>query len=456
MSKGIKSIADILLLGVLCCTASMLGIAEIANAKPIMDSHEYVLDNGLKVIVREDHRAPLVVTQIWYKVGGSYENDGNYGISHALEHMMFRGTKTNPAGMFSKIIAEQGGQQNAFTGYDYTSYYQKIDAAQLELCLEMEADRMANLLLSEEEFKKEINVVAEERRLRVEDNPEGRTRELFFSAAFINNPRQHPLIGWMSDITGFTVEDLRGWYKTWYVPNNAVLIVVGDVEPKNVFELANKYFASIPKGSVPELKSRKSPPFLGPRHIDVNLPTDVSRLMIGFNVPVIKTAEENYEPYALTVLLMALDGGSSARFFENLIRGKAVAANTSSAYNPFQLFSGQLTVTASPSEGHTLDELKQALLGQFKRLQEELLQESELHRVKINVLAEYLFKQDSLTQQANQLGVLESVGLPWQLADTYVDEIQKITAEQVQQVAKKYLTLDRLTSAYLKPKESGS
>lgn len=439
MTKGI------LLLGILCCTAG------IVNSKPIMETYEYTLDNGLKVIVREDHRAPLVVTQIWYKVGGSYENDGSYGISHALEHMMFRGTHSYPAGYFSKIIAEHGGQQNAFTGYDYTSYFQKIDAQQLELCLSMEADRMKNLLLSEEEFSKEIKVVAEERRLRIEDNPEARTREFFFAAAYVNNPRQHPLIGWMSDITSLTVKDLREWYKTWYVPNNAILVVVGDVNPQNVFDLAEKYFGPITANAIPPLKPRQSPPYVGKKHVDVNLPTDVPRVMMGYNVPVIKTAEEAYEPYALTVLLMALDGGSSARLSENLLRGKSVAANISSAYNPFQLFSGQLTISASPSEGHGLDELKQDLLLQIKRLQEELLREDELHRVKNNALAEYLYKQDSMTQQANELGVLESVGFSWQLADTYVDEILNITAEQVQKVARKYLVSDRLTTAYLIP-----
>ncbi len=436
----------ILLLGILCCTAG------IANSKPIMDSHEYILDNGLKIIVREDHRASLVVSQVWYKVGGSYENDGSYGISHALEHMMFRGTSTYPAGYFSKIIAEHGGQQNAFTGYDYTSYFQKIDASQLELCLEMEADRMKNLLLSEEEFSKEIQVVAEERRLRIDDNPDARTRELFFAASYVNNPRQHPLIGWMSDIANLTVADLRDWYKTWYVPNNAILVVVGDVDPKNVFELAEKYFGPIASGTVPKLKPRKSPPYVGPKHIDVNLAADVPRIVLGYNVPVLKTAEEAYEPYALTVLLMALDGGSSARFSENLIRGKSVAASISSAYNPFQLFSGLLTFSATPSEGHSLDDVKQALLIEINKLQEVLISNDELKRIKTNAMAEFLYKQDSLTSQANELGTLESVGFSWHLADTYVDEIQKITAEQVLTVAKKYLIPNRITTAYLTPK----
>lgn len=440
-------VKGILLLGVLCC------IAGIANTKPIMDTHESTLENGLKVIVREDHRAPLVTSQIWYKVGGSYENEGNYGISHALEHMMFRGTVSYPPGYFFKIIAEHGGQQNAFTGYDYTCYYQQLDAAQLELSFEMEADRMQNLLLSEEQFSKEIRVVAEERRLHVEDNPVAITRELFFATSYINNPRQHPLLGWMSDIHNLTVENLREWYKTWYVPNNAILVVVGDVNPEEVFELAKKYFGSIKSVEIPQLKTRKAPPYVGSKHINVNLPTAVPRLLLGYNLPVVKTAEEAFEPYALVVLMMALDGGNSARFSENIIRGQSLAANMSTSYNPFQLFSGQLTISATANEGHSLDELKEAVLIEVKRLQEELLKEDELHRIKINALAEYIFRQDSMTHQANELGSLESVGLSWRLADNYLDLIQSVTAEQVQAVARKYLINDRLTTAYLSPSQ---
>lgn len=393
----------ILLLGVLCCTAG------IAIAQPISDTHEKLLGNGLKIIVREDHRAPVVVSQIWYKVGGSYENDNCYGVSHALEHMMFKGTTNYPSGYFSTIIAEHGGQQNAFTSYDYTTYYQKLDAAQLELSLALEADRMKNLLLSEEQFSKEIQVVEEERRLRIEDDPNARTRELFFATSYINNPRQHPLLGWMSDIQNLTIGDLREWYKTWYVPNNAILVVVGDVDPQRVFDLAEKYFGSIQAGDIPSLKPREAPPYVGTKHVNVNLAADVPRLIMGYNLPVLKTAEDPMEPYALTVLMMALDGGNSARFSEHLIRGKSLAANITTAYNPFQLFYGQLTIVATPAEDHSLDELKEGFLIEIQRLQNELLTEEELHRIKTNALADHIFKQDSLIHQANELGSMESV-----------------------------------------------
>jgi len=255
----------------------------------------------------------------------------------------------------------------------------------------------------------------------------------------------------MSDIQNLTIGDLREWYKTWYVPNNAILVVVGDVSPQTVFDLGEKYFGKLQAGNIPRLKPRQAPPYVGTKHINVNLAADVPRLLMGYNLPVLKTVEEgSLEPYALTVLMMALDGGNSARFSEHLIRGKSLAANIATAYNPFQLFYGQFTIAATPTEGHSLEELKEGFLIEIKRLQDERLTEEELQRIKTNALAEHIFKQDSLIHQANELGSMESVGLSWQLADTYVDFIQQVTAEQVQQVARKYLIPERLTTAYLK------
>jgi len=199
------------------------------------------LDNGMKIIVREDHRAPVVVSQVWYKVGASYEHDGITGVSHVLEHMMFKGTDNLKPGEFSEIISANGGRENAFTGRDYTAYFQRIASDRLEICLKLEADRMRNLVLTEAEFAKEIEVVKEERRMRTEDNPNALTYERFIAAAFLNNPYRNPVIGWMQDLDSLTVEDARQWYKRWYTPNNATLVVVGDVKAQDVFKLAKKY-----------------------------------------------------------------------------------------------------------------------------------------------------------------------------------------------------------------------
>ena len=226
-----------------------------------------VLKNGMKVVVLENRRAPVVVTQVWYKVGGSYERDGITGVSHVLEHMMFKGTEEVPAGKFSEIIAAHGGKENAFTSKDYTAYFQRISNDNLELCLELEADRMKNLLLDEEEFLKEIEVVKEERRLRTDDKPTALTYERFNAVAFVNNPYRKPIIGWMEDLDAMEIDDLKDWYQSWYSPNNATLVVVGDVQAEEVFALAKKHFGALKPAEVPVLKPRKEVDQFGVKRI---------------------------------------------------------------------------------------------------------------------------------------------------------------------------------------------
>ena len=210
-----------------------------------------VLKNGMKVLVKQDKRAPIAVLQLWYRVGTSYEHEGITGLSHALEHMMFKGTKTSPSGQFEEILSENGARNNAFTSQDYTAYYEVLAKDRIEVAFKLEADRMRNLVLDADEFKKEIAVVKEERRMRTDDNPVSSMREQFNAVAFMNSPYRAPVIGWMVDLDTMRLEDLRDWYKKWYAPNNATLVVVGDVDPKNIQTLAEKYFANIAKSELP-------------------------------------------------------------------------------------------------------------------------------------------------------------------------------------------------------------
>lgn len=417
---------------------------------------EHTLQNGLKVIVYEDHRAPMVVCQLWYKVGAAFEHSGITGISHALEHMMFKGTPTVPAGEYSRLIASNGGQHNAFTSHDYTAYYVQIGKDWLPFCLELEADRMANLNFSAEEFAKEMKVVMEERRQRVDDSPETQAKERFFAAAYINNPYQHPAIGWMSDIVNLDMKDVKAWYKSWYGPNNAVLVVVGDVNTQDVFKMAKQYFGRLDPIVLPTMKKPKEVTQLGERRVEVKLDHNVPVLFLGFNVPGIANSDEFWEPYALNVLLLALDGGNSSRFSQNLIRGDKIAASLSSWYNPFTRFSSIFSIVGSASQGNTLGSLEQAILKQIQILQTELLTESELKRIKTKAIAEYVYSQDSMVNQARSLGALEAIGLSWQLADGYVNKIQAVTQEQVQAVARKYLIKDRMVVTELIPNSGGS
>jgi zinc protease len=414
--------------------------------------HEYSLDNGLKIYVKEDHRAPVVASMVWYKVGSSYEYDGITGISHALEHMMFKGTEKHPPGEFSRIIAENGGKENAFTNRDYTAYFQRLQKDRLKISFEMEADRMRHLKVLPEEFAKEIQVVMEERRMRTEDDPESLTYEAFNATAYVNSPYHWPVIGWMDDLKSMTADDVRHWYQVWYAPNNASLVVVGDVDPDHVYQLAKKYFGPLkPSDDIPPLKPRNEVEQRGERRIIVKAPAELPYLLMGYKTPVINGKKDEWEPYALDVLANVLDGGNSARFAKQLVRGQQVAANAGAGYSPFSRQKTLFLFDGQPAQGHTIAELEQAIRDQIKQVKEKPVSEAELARIKAQVIAGKVYEKDSVFYQAMQIGSLETIGLDWRLADNYAERIQQVTAEQVQKVARKYLSDDQLTVAVLEP-----
>ena len=449
----------ILLIGLATLIIGLTLFVFIGDEKPYEGDAEAgiqstVLKNGMKVIVQENRRAPVVVTQIWYKVGGSYEHDGITGVSHVLEHMMFKGTEDNPAGKFSEIIAAHGGRDNAFTGKDYTAYFQRISNEHLELCLSLEADRMRNLLLSEDEFIKEIEVVKEERRLRTDDKPTSLTYERFNAAAFANNPYRQPIIGWMEDLETMTVEDLTEWYQSWYAPNNAILVVVGDVRAKEVFALAKEYFGPLKPAEIPQLKPRKEVKQYGIQRVSVKVPARVPFLVMGYKVPVLNSADNKDDVYALELLAGLLDGGNSSRFSKNLVRGSQIATSVSANYNIYALHDSLFTLSAIPANGISVTDMEAAIIEQIQAIQQELPSADELARVKAQVVASSVYEQDSSFYQAMKLGIMETVGLGWRTKDEYVDRINAVTAEQVQAVARKYFIEDHLTVAELLPQST--
>ncbi|BCX89336.1 zinc protease [Methylomarinovum tepidoasis] len=415
--------------------------------------HEYKLDNGLKVVVKEDHRAPVAVSQVWYKVGSSYEHDGITGISHMLEHMMFKGTEKHGPGEFSRIIAELGGRENAFTGTDYTAYFETLEKSRLPVAFELEADRMRHLKLDEKEFAKEKQVVLEERRMRTDDQPRAKTYEHFMAVAFTNGPYRNPVIGWPADIEALTVADLRQWYRQWYAPNNATLVVVGDVAPERILTWAKKWFGPLEPGEIPPPKPRTEVEQRGERRLTVKVPAKLPYLLMGYKVPVLASLPEDrqWEAYALTVLAGVLDGGESARLATRLVRGRQIAAAAGAGYDLYDRLPTLFLFNGTPAQGHDLDELEQALRQEVRRLQEEPVSAAELERVKTQVTAEAVYERDSMFYQAMQIGLLETNGLGWRRLDEYVDRIQRITAAQVQEVARKYLIADHLTVARLQP-----
>lgn len=435
-------------------TLSMYSSLYAVSSKP--ETFYYTLDNGLRLIVRPDHRAPVAVTQVWYQVGSSHEYEGITGISHMLEHLMFKGTQHYPEGEFVSIIAENGGDQNAFTSLDFTVYYEELEARRIPLAFELEADRMRNIVYTDEELITEREVVAEERRLRTEDNPVARMFERFNAIAQVTNPYRHPVIGWMDDINRYTRSDIEAWYNKWYVPNNAIVVVVGDVDPKTIYQLAEQYFGKIPPSTqqtteIPTLKSPPHVPPLGERRIEVTTPSLIPYVYLGYNVPVVNTASEAWEPYALDVLVGVLSSGESARLSRILVREQLLASEVGAAYNPFERLDTLLILGGIPTQQHTPAELETALRQQVQALQTRLINPQELQRVKTQVIANEIYARDSMTQQALQIGTLASVGLSPELVDEYVSNINAVTAEQVQQVAQRYLTPERLTVGILMP-----
>ena len=412
---------------------------------------EYVLANGMKVIVKEDHRAPVAVSQVWYKVGASYETDGITGVSHVLEHMMFKGTRDVPAGEFSKIVSALGGTENAFTGNDYTAYFETLAVRHLERALSLEADRMRNLVLDPAEFAKEVEVVKEERRLRTEDKPTGQVYEQFQAVAWRSSPYRNPIIGWMNDLENLEIADLEAWYQRWYAPNNAVLVVVGDVQPEAVLKLAEKHFGPIPASEVKPLKPAQEPPQRGLTRVTVKAPAKQPYLIMGYKTPVVGTADAEWEPYALYVLSSVLDGGNSARLSRELIRQQRIAASAGAQYGTYGRLPSMFLLDGTPTDGTTTAQIEDALRQQVQRLKDELVDPAELKRVVTQAVAQKVYQADSVFYQAMEIGMLETIGLDWRLVGEEIDRLRAVTPEQVQAVARKYLNEDNLTVAVLDP-----
>lgn len=427
---------------------TLLGINSVSHAKTV----EFMLENGMKLIVREDHRAPVVVSQVWYKIGASYEHGGISGVSHVLEHMMFKGTKTLKPGEFSEIIAENGGKENAFTSKDYTAYFQRISSDRLELCLRLEADRMRNLVFIEEEFKKEVEVVKEERRLRVDNNPKSKLFEQFNAAAFVNSPVRIPTIGWMTDLDSLTMQDAKDWYQRWYAPNNATLVIVGDVDADDVYKLTKKYFGKHQSMAIKAPKLRKEIPQIGARQITLMDKVSTPYLLMGYKVPALNTIDDPKTPYVLDVIGGILDGGNSARFSKELLRGQEVAVSVGTGYDLYERLEGLFLFAGTPTPKTNLDELKAAIIAQLDLLKKEKVSQGELDKVIAQVVAAKIYDRDSMFNMGMQIGTLESVGLNWHLLDEYEEKIKSVTADDIIAVAKRYFVEDQLTVGRLLPK----
>jgi zinc protease len=407
---------------------------------------ETVLPNGLKVILLENHKAPLVTFQVWYRVGSRNEAWGKTGLSHMLEHMMFKGTERVGPEEFSRTIQENGGNDNAFTSYDYTAYFENLNADRVQVAIDLEADRTQNLVLREEDFRTERMVVMEERRLRTEDNPQAILVEQIMATAFQIQPYRWPIIGWMEDIARFTLDDLKTYYKTYYNPVNTFLVVVGDFKKEELLAKIEKAFGSYPKGVAPEQQKDVDPPQMGERRIFVKKEAQLPFLVMGYHVPNLREPDS----YVLEIIATILSGGKSSRLYQSLVREKRLVLSADADHALTSRDPSLFTLSADLLPGKEVAEVEKALDQEVERLQREPVGKQELEKAINQLEASFIFTQDSLFYQAMLLARHE-IALSWKTIDDYLPSIRKVSPEDIQRVAKKYLIPDNRTVGILVP-----
>lgn len=439
------------LLRILFLFLAFVQLSWAANSD-LANTHEFMLSNGLKLIVREDHRAPTVAHMVWYRAGSMDEVNGRTGVAHVLEHMMFKGTEKVKAGEFSRLVAAVGGRENAFTSRDYTAYFQQVEKSKLEEVIKLEADRMSNLNFDDAEFLKEIQVVMEERRLRTEDNPSSLLNESLMASAYMSSPYRHPVIGWMNDLQNMTASDAREWYRSWYKPNNATVVISGDVDAEQVLAVVKKYYGVVPAQELPVRKPQIEPPQKGIKQVQVRAPADSPQLAMAWKVPRLEPKNlDDVEPYALELLTAVLDGYDNARLNRILVKQEKVVNDVGVGYDMVSRGPELFVINVSLAKGKTVAQAQSSIRRALEELKQKGILESELQRIKVRILSEQIYKRDSIFGQAMEIGSTEMAGFSWRDISYMLEKMQTITPAQVQAVAKKYLVDEGLTIAVLDP-----
>ena len=423
-----------------------------AASNQLVDTHEFKLSNGLKLIVREDHRAPTVAHMVWYRAGSIDETNGRTGVAHVLEHMMFKGTHQVKAGEFSRLVAAVGGRENAFTSRDYTAYFQQVEKSKLEDVIKLESDRMSNLNFDDAEFDKEIQVIMEERRLRTEDNPSSLLNESLMATAFMSSPYRHPVIGWMNDLVNMKAVDARDWYRSWYAPNNATVVISGDVDPQQIYKMVQKYYGTAAAHELPVRKPQVEPPQKGVKQVQVKAAADNAQLAMAWKVPRLEPGQlDDPEPYALELLTAVLDGYDNARLNRALVKQEKVVNDVGVSYDMVSRGPELFLIGTTLAKGKTVNQAQASIRKALDELKQKGVLESELKRIKVRILSEQIYKRDSIFGQAMEIGSNEMAGFSWKDIDYMLEKMQTITPAQVQAVAKKYLVDEGLTIAVLDP-----
>jgi zinc protease len=428
----------------------------LVGAANASETQQFTLANGMQLIVQPDRRAPTAMHMVWVRVGSIDEVDGTSGVAHVLEHMMFKGSTQLQPGEFSRRVAALGGSENAFTSRDFTGYYQQIPSDKLAQVMRLESERFAHNRWPDAEFVKEIEVVKEERRMRTEDQPRAMLTEQLHASAFNASPYHRPIIGWMSDLDAMTPADVRQFYRQWYVPANAAVVVVGDVDVQQVRALAEKTYGRIPPRAVPLRKPRTEPAQLGLRRITVKAPAEQAYVALAFRVPTLQKLEaltdNDRDALALVVLSAVLSGYDGARLERALSQGpQRVADNAGSGADVMGRGPSLFLLMGVPAQGKTAVQVEEALRAELARIASEGIHAAELERVKTQWVAQTVYQRDSLHGQATDLGSNWVLGLPLDAEEHLLALLRGVTPEQVQSVAQRYFGDDQLTVATLVP-----
>src|SRR5574343_111683 len=433
--------------------------AQAAEPVPSPAVQVSQLANGMTLIVKVDRRAATAVHMPWVRVGSVDEVDGTSGVAHVLEHLMFKGTPSVPEGEFSKRVAAMGGSDNAFTSRDMTAYHQQVPAARLPDVMRLEADRFANIRWTADAFAPEMRVIQEERRQRVEESPQARMFEAYAAVAHLAHPYRRPVIGWMHDLTAMPPADARAFHQRWYVPANAAVVVVGDVDPAAVRVLAEQTYGAIPAGVVPDRKPQTEPPQFGVRRLEYKAQTRQPLVVLGYRAPGMAplgatTDPQSDDALALALLAGVLDGDSASRLEKALVQGQGgrrLADNVGASFGLMGRGPQQFWLTGTPAAGVAPADLEQALKAEVRRVAVSGVSDAELQRVKNQWMASEVYKLDSVFGQARELGGYWVQGWPPDSGPVLLERLSKVTAAQVQDVAKRYFDDNQSTVGWLLP-----
>ncbi len=424
----------------------LMALSFVFGSALATEVREFVLDNGLKLLLLENHKSPAVTFQVWYRVGSRNEIDGKSGLAHFLEHMMFKGTPKTKPEEYSRIIAKNGGRSNAFTSTDVTVYFATMSRDKIGIQLGLEAERMTQALLGETYFEPEKKVIQEERRLRTEDNPVSALAEIVNAVAFTVHPYRRPVIGWMQDIQNLTRQDMLDYYRAYYSPNNAVIVVTGDFSTEEILSQIKAAYGTIPRGPEPPKVHLDEPPQNGERRVILKKEAELPFLLTFYHTPTLQHPDN----FALDVLTVVLAGGRSSRLYHDLVYEKRLARNIDADYNSVSIDPSGLSISAQLMPGKDVAQLERELDGLLEKVKTELITARELEKAKNQIEAGFIFAQDSIFGQAMKIGYYEIAG-GWRQMNSYIDGIRNVSREDVRRVATRFLDRDRRTVGILIP-----